>query len=134
MIDLLRFEACGQPLTKAEVLVLSALVAANGRVVTRADLLMALGYRHGVKSRTVDVHVVRIRAKLGSGAIRTVAGVGYRLGIGVRVAGGVSLGEKSPAGAAHRPHEVGGSPNPLTPTGRGGSTDTAGRPAAGCRG
>jgi DNA-binding response OmpR family regulator len=75
----------GRPieLTLREFSLLRALVSANGRVVRRSTLLQeAWGLEHGdeVDSRTVDVHVARLRQKLGSQANRlvTVKGVGYR--------------------------------------------------------
>jgi len=70
-------------LTAKEFGLLSALMRANGRVLNREQLLEAvLGYSSAVEieSRTVDVHVRRLREKLGSEARRivTVKGVGYR--------------------------------------------------------
>jgi len=73
------------PLTNAEFRLLTALVQAHGRVLTRDQLLDALygnGFS-GVLDRTVDVHVGRLREKLGDDAERpryvaTVRGVGYR--------------------------------------------------------
>jgi len=70
-------------LTAKEFGLLSALMRANGRVLNREQLLEAVwGYSSAVEieSRTVDVHVRRLREKLGSEARRivTVKGVGYR--------------------------------------------------------
>jgi DNA-binding response OmpR family regulator len=42
-------------------------------------LELAWGYEQGCETRTVDVHVQRLREKLGTKAIRTVTGTGYRL-------------------------------------------------------
>jgi DNA-binding response OmpR family regulator len=55
-----------------------------GRVWRRSELLSAVwGYQRPVElqTRTVDVHVMRLRAKLGGAAdhVETVSGVGYRL-------------------------------------------------------
>ncbi len=51
-----------------------------GRVFSREDLLDAVwGTDVYVVDRTVDVHVRKIREKLGSAYIETVKGVGYRL-------------------------------------------------------
>ena len=55
-----------------------------GRVLSREQLLARVwGYAHAeeIESRTVDVHVRRLRAKLGDEGrrIATVTGVGYRL-------------------------------------------------------
>ena len=50
------------------------------RVLGRAALLRDLWGRRGGATRTLDVHVRRLRAKLGTAAvIETVRGVGYRL-------------------------------------------------------
>lgn len=75
----------GRPvsLTAKEFELLRALIEARGRVLTREGLLDKVwGYDHAVEieSRTVDVHVRRLREKLGSEARRivTVKGVGYR--------------------------------------------------------
>jgi len=59
------------------------LLAQNpGRVQSREKILDAVwGYNYYGESRTVDVHIRRIRKKLGPGAddyIDTVIGVGYR--------------------------------------------------------
>jgi phosphate regulon transcriptional regulator PhoB len=70
-------------LTAKEFGLLCALVQANGRVLNREQLLEGVwGYADAaeVESRTVDVHIRRLREKLGSEAKRivTVKGVGYR--------------------------------------------------------
>jgi DNA-binding response OmpR family regulator len=76
----------GEPLelTFTEFELLRALVRRGGHVWSRAALLREVwGYHHHpVGTRTVDVHVTRLRAKLGSGAgaqIQTVRNVGYKL-------------------------------------------------------
>ena len=72
-------------LTAAEFRLLTALVQAEGRVLTRQVLLDALyGPVQGdALERTIDVHVGRLRDKLGEAAdrpqyIATVRGAGYR--------------------------------------------------------
>jgi len=56
------------------------LAAHPGRVFSREDLLDSVwGTDVYVVDRTVDVHVRKIREKLGSAYIETVKGVGYRL-------------------------------------------------------
>jgi len=70
-------------LTAKEMELLRALVEAKGRVLNRDFLLERVwGYdRAGdIESRTVDVHIRRLREKLGPAAHRiiTVKGVGYR--------------------------------------------------------
>ena len=67
------------PVTEFDLL--EFLMANPGRVFTREQLLdAAWGPGAGAGSRTVDVHVAQLRAKLGEGnPIRTVRGVGYVL-------------------------------------------------------
>lgn len=69
------------PLTATEFNLLVALVHARGRVLGRAELLArAWGQAEYAPSRTVDVHVAQLRAKLGQDCpIETVRGVGYRV-------------------------------------------------------
>ena len=66
-------------LTATEFDLLSHLLAKPGRVFTREQLLSEVwGYSSVVTTRTVDVHVAQLRAKLGvPDLIRTVRGVGY---------------------------------------------------------
>ena len=71
-------------LTPKEFDLLRALVEANGRVLSREFLLDRVwGYSRAseIESRTVDVHVRRLRVKLGSEGRRilTIKGTGYRL-------------------------------------------------------
>jgi phosphate regulon transcriptional regulator PhoB len=71
-------------LTPKEFDLLRALVEARGRVLSREFLLDRVwGYARAseIESRTVDVHVRRLRVKLGSEGRRvlTVKSVGYRL-------------------------------------------------------
>ena len=71
-------------LTRKEFDLLRALVEAGGRVLSREFLLDHVwGYTAAaeIESRTVDVHVRRLRQKLGPEGQRigTVTGVGYRL-------------------------------------------------------
>jgi two-component system phosphate regulon response regulator PhoB len=70
-------------LTAKEFGLLAALMRADGRVLGREQLLETVwGYANAaeIESRTVDVHVRRLRAKLGAEARRivTVKAVGYR--------------------------------------------------------
>jgi DNA-binding response OmpR family regulator len=66
-------------LTATEFDLLAHLMRVPGRVFSREQLLSAVwGYPAGAGTRTVDVHVAQLRAKLGPGGpIRTVRGVGY---------------------------------------------------------
>jgi DNA-binding response OmpR family regulator len=68
-------------LTVTEFNLLEALLSASGRVVHRAELMAsAWGQADYATSRTVDVHVAQLRAKLGDASpIETVRGVGYRV-------------------------------------------------------
>ncbi len=76
----------GRPvaLTAAEFRLLAAILEADGRVLTRDQLMDAMyGPQEGVLDRTIDVHVGRLRDKLGDDAdsprfVATVRGVGYR--------------------------------------------------------
>jgi DNA-binding response OmpR family regulator len=89
VVDVARHEVriAGRPveLTVLELRLLAALLAADGRVLTREQLLDAI-YRDGaleVLDRTIDVHVRRLRDKLGDDPdapryVATVRGVGYR--------------------------------------------------------
>lgn len=75
-------EGVAVSLTATEFNLLHALMSANGRVLERAELLAtAWGHADPMgSSRTVDVHVAQLRAKLrGSSPIETVRGVGYRM-------------------------------------------------------
>ncbi|HET6479521.1 MAG TPA: winged helix-turn-helix domain-containing protein [Actinoplanes sp.] len=76
------------PLTRLEFDLLLFLAERPRQVFTRAQLLTGVwGYDHTGK-RTVDVHVRRLRLKLGATAslITTVYGVGYRLSDDARIA------------------------------------------------
>ncbi len=68
-------------LTAKEFLLLRALIMAKGRVLSRQQLLdQVWGYDYYGGERTVDVHIRRLRQKLGPGAdlVQTVKGFGYR--------------------------------------------------------
>jgi len=73
----------GEPakFTLTEFRILSSLVQAGGRVLSRAILMTrAMGPGVTVTERTIDVHLTSIRKRLGAhaGMIKTVRGVGYR--------------------------------------------------------
>jgi two-component system OmpR family response regulator len=75
------------PLTRLEFDLLLYLAERPSRVFTRGQLLSGVwGYEH-TGERTVDVHVRRLRLKLGGNvpAITTVYGVGYRLADDARI-------------------------------------------------
>jgi two-component system alkaline phosphatase synthesis response regulator PhoP len=73
------------PLTSVEFRLLVTLLEADGRVLSRDQLLDAVYGQGeaGILDRTIDVHIRRLRDKLGDDADRpryvaTVRGVGYR--------------------------------------------------------
>jgi DNA-binding response OmpR family regulator len=70
-------------LTSKEFELLKALIGAKGRVLSRDHLLGSVwGYERAleIESRTIDVHIRRLRKKLGPEGLRilTVKNVGYR--------------------------------------------------------
>lgn len=112
LIDLERFEVRqGEsprvvPLTNVEFRLLATLVAAGGRVLSRDQLLDALYGRDEaeVLDRTIDVHIGRLRDKLGDPADRplyvsTVRGVGYRTSPAVEPATSALEPATAPTGA-----------------------------------
>lgn len=76
-----RVSAAGNPksLTATEFDLLAFLMSRPGRVFTREQLLAAVwGSAESAGTRTVDVHIAQLRAKLGAlSPLRTVRGVGY---------------------------------------------------------
>jgi DNA-binding response OmpR family regulator len=72
-------DAAEVALTATEFELLAHLMRRPGRVFTREQLLSEVwGYSSVAGTRTVDVHVAQLRAKLGdANPIRTVRGVGY---------------------------------------------------------
>jgi len=88
-IDEERFEASCRgvalPLTTTEFRLLAALARRPGRVLSRSQLLDALGETYEGYERTIDAHVKNLRRKLAAGGlpaecgIATVHGVGYKL-------------------------------------------------------
>jgi DNA-binding response OmpR family regulator len=69
-------------LTRKEYDLLSLLVQHAGEIIPREALLMRVwGYGAEIRTRTLDVHVRRLRKKLGVYAdqyIETIFGIGYR--------------------------------------------------------
>jgi len=68
-------------LTRKEYALLVHLIKNSGRVATRQQLLDNVwGYSYFGDTRTLDVHIRRLRQKLGDcgGCIETVVGIGYR--------------------------------------------------------
>lgn len=69
-------------LTAREWALFDALLARPGQLLSKAQLEDKL-YAHGteVESNTIEVHISRLRKKLGSKVIQTERGMGYRLGL-----------------------------------------------------
>ncbi len=68
------------PLTAQEFSLLQALMESPDSPLTREELLRtAWGYKDAGETRTVDVHIQRLRRKLGTSCIETVYKLGYRL-------------------------------------------------------
>jgi len=79
----MRVNCCGSEisLTRKEFALLSYMINNSGRVATRQQLLDNVwGYNYFGDTRTLDVHIRRLRQKLEecAGYIETVVGVGYR--------------------------------------------------------
>ena len=67
-------------LTEQEYLLLSELAEHAGQIVSRQELLRsAWGYLSPGDTRTVDVHIQRLRKKIGFKTIDTIYRTGYRL-------------------------------------------------------
>jgi DNA-binding response OmpR family regulator len=69
-------------LTRKEFELLALLVENAGEIIPREALLMRIwGYSKEIRTRTLDVHIRRLRRKLGAYSgqyIETIFGVGYR--------------------------------------------------------
>ena len=68
-------------LTKTEFELLKLLMENPNRVFTRDNLLNRVwGYDFAGEEKTVNIHIMNLRKKLGEDIIETIRGVGYRLG------------------------------------------------------
>ena len=66
------------PLSRREFALLHILLENAGKVLSRERLEESLyAWKDEVESNAVEVHIHRIRKKLGSELIRTIRGVGY---------------------------------------------------------
>lgn len=66
-------------LPRKEFSLLSLLAAKPGKVFTRDEILYKIwGSDIIVNDRTIDVHIRKIREKLGDGYIKTIKGIGYK--------------------------------------------------------
>ncbi len=109
LVDLQRREICSagdrpRSLSETECAILSHLAANQGRAISRDELLTRLWglSGSGIETRTVDMHVARLRSKLASASsdgdcewIVTVRGKGYMLGPDVVVPGGAGAPDTS---------------------------------------
>jgi two-component system, OmpR family, response regulator RpaB len=98
-VDLARREVCAadaksQALSETECSILTHLAANHGRAISRDELLNRVWGLSGagIETRTIDMHVARLRSKLsalsgrpGESIIATVRGKGYMLGPDVRL-------------------------------------------------
>ncbi len=67
-------------LSYKEFELLTALLEADGKAVTRGELFTRVWGEFYGESRTLDVHIRNLRSKLGTDYIQTVKNVGYRIG------------------------------------------------------
>jgi two-component system OmpR family response regulator len=66
--------------TAREWAILEALVLRTGRIVSRADLeALVLGFDSELASNSIEVHIFKLRSKLGKSFIETIRGLGYRV-------------------------------------------------------
>lgn len=71
------------PLTAREWALLEAFLSRPGQLLSKAQLEEKLyAFDAEIESNTIEVHVSRLRKKLGAGIIETERGLGYRLGRG----------------------------------------------------
>lgn len=67
-------------LTPIEFELLSVFMHNPGRIFTRDNLLnQAWGYEHIGDEKTVNIHIMNLRRKLGENCIKTVRGIGYKI-------------------------------------------------------
>lgn len=70
------------PLAKKEFEVLMLLASQPGKVFTREEMFQKVwGYSVPIISRTIDVHISKLREKVGDKYIKTLKGIGYKLEI-----------------------------------------------------
>jgi DNA-binding response OmpR family regulator len=68
-------------LSQREAELLRYLASARGHPVSRDEILQRVWGLdpHGITTRTIDMHIARLREKIGDDALRTVRGQGYML-------------------------------------------------------
>lgn len=78
-------KVCGEEINLSfkEYMILSILLEANGDAVTREKLLTDVWGEFYGESRTLDVHIRKLRVKLKTAGemIKTIKNVGYRIGV-----------------------------------------------------
>lgn len=73
-------DGCEIAFSRREFAVLQALIERPGAIIAKPTLEERLyGWQEEVESNTVEVHIHKLRAKLGAGFIQTIRGAGYRL-------------------------------------------------------
>ena len=71
-------------LSRQEMTLLLALIRRSGQLVSRQEVMRcAWGYNVVVSTRSVDVHIQRLRNKIGEMCIETVYRLGYRMNVDV---------------------------------------------------
>lgn len=69
-------------MVKKEFELLKLLASKPGKVFTREEIFAKIwGFDVIVGNRTIDVHIRKIREKLGDSCIKTVKGIGYKLNV-----------------------------------------------------
>jgi two-component system alkaline phosphatase synthesis response regulator PhoP len=84
VIDRLKFQVFNEgkevKLAKKEFEILVLLSSKIGKVFTREEIFRKVwGYSEIIASRTIDVHISKLRDKLGGNYIKTLKGIGYKL-------------------------------------------------------
>lgn len=73
-------DGCSIDVSRREFAVLEVLLRRPGHVMSRATIEEAIyGWQEEVGSNAVEVHIHKLRAKIGSDQIETVRGLGYRI-------------------------------------------------------
>ena len=67
-------------LPRKEFELLALLISKTGKVFLRNEIL-SLVWNSQVDIRTVDVHVCKLRQKLGTNSIKTIKGIGYKMSV-----------------------------------------------------
>lgn len=76
-----RRNGCAVPLTAREWALFEAILQRPGQLLSKTQLEERLySFESEIESNTIEVHISRLRKKLGRERIETVRGMGYRLG------------------------------------------------------